>query len=399
MKKKIAALIFIVIICYAGYKAYMKQNSKESGQNGMAQGQPGKSKDRATPVSTVKVIVKDIDQKLIINGEPESFNRAEISAKVTGIIKNISGAIGKFVAKTELLVNLEDDEYREYLKNAELSYSVVKASAEKQKIETENLKKQFLRTKELFANKLTSQESLETAETKYKSAAASLEYNIAQLDQERNKIDQAKLKLSYTVISAPFDGFIESIISEVGTVASTGKTILTFVDISKIKVAVNIMEKYYNEIKQGQAVTLSVTNSNRIYEGKITNISPSVDPASKTFRVEITVDNNGYKLRPGMSASVSIVLKKFENAYYAHSAAVYKLNNKQGVFVVKEGIAEYVEIEIISIEGDNMGFITKEKLPEDCEVVELGGHLIKSGDKVSIENSNGSATGESKKKK
>ncbi|MBP7652852.1 efflux RND transporter periplasmic adaptor subunit [Candidatus Dependentiae bacterium] len=387
MKKKVVAVIFICILFYAGYKAYVKQRNKEKANNSSQNsGQSGKSREKAVPVTAVKIDVKDIEQKLVVTGEQEPLNRAEISSKLTGTIKNISGAIGKFVSKNDVLVNLDDDEYREYLKSAELSYSIVKAAVEKQKIETENLKNQFIRTKELFNHKLTSMESLESAETKYKSASASLEYNNAQLDQEKNKIDQAKLKLSYTVISAPFDGFIESIKSEVGTIVSPGKTILTFVDISRIKIAVNIMEKYYNEIKTGQTVSISVSSINQNYNGKITNISPTVDPSSKTFRVEITVDNYGFKLRPGMSASVTISLKSFKNAYYTHSAAVYKLENKQGMYIINDdNIAEFVEIEIISVENGNVGFITKEKLNENSRAVELGGHLIKSGDKVSVD--------------
>ncbi len=383
MKKIIFITVLLAIIITAGYKVSVNQQKKKEQ---MTKSQSAGKKDRSVPVTITEISTGIIEQKLVVSGEIEALNKADISPKLAGNIKQIYGSIGSYVEKNKRLIWIDDEEYREQLKNAEITYSVAAAQVEKQKIDTENSKIQFNRAKELFENKLVSREFFENAETKFKTAAAALNYNNTQLDQERNKIEQAKIKLSYTQITAPFSGFIENIICEAGSYISAGKTVMTFVDLSKVKIVINVMESYYPAVKHGAHVNIKINILNREFIGKITNISPGIDSSSKTFRVEIAVENTDGILRSGMSASVSIVLNKINDGLIAPAVSLFKLNDKTGVFLIKEdNTVEFMDVEVINMENDIASFTSKKQIPDKSKIVLLGGHLLKSGDKISAE--------------
>lgn len=229
MKKIILFIVIALVFILAGYKVYQKSNDQNSAQK------KGKKEDRATPVTISVIENRNLVKKLDLTGDIEANQRTEISAKITGLIEQVNAETGKFVKQDEILVKILDTEYREQLNNSQASYKLALISLEKQNIELENLRNQFERSKELLKNKLISRESFENIETKYKTAEASLKYNQAQIEQEKIKIEQAKINLSYTVIKAPFSGYIEEVYLEKGTMASSGKAILSMVDIDKVR--------------------------------------------------------------------------------------------------------------------------------------------------------------------
>jgi len=161
---------------------------------------------------------------------------------------------------------------------------------------------------------------------------------------------------------------------------------MTFVDLSKVKIVINVMESYYPAVKHGAHVNIKINILNREFIGKITNISPGIDSSSKTFRVEIAVENTDGILRSGMSASVSIVLNKINDGLIAPAVSLFKLNDKTGVFLIKEdNTVEFMDVEVINMENDIASFTSKKQIPDKSKIVLLGGHLLKSGDKISAE--------------
>ncbi|HON55798.1 MAG TPA: efflux RND transporter periplasmic adaptor subunit, partial [bacterium] len=238
MKKKLILFILIFGISgLLGYRIYTNVKSKEVPNNNQ---QRNNRMQRAVPITAAKLVKTSLAQKLELNAELEPNIRSDISAKISGVIQNINVSIGDFVKKGAVIIKLDDDEYRENLKNAEIAYNVAKATYMKQLIETNNLKSNYARAKELYESKLISLENYEAAETKYKSAEAALNYYKSQMEQAENQISQAKIKLGYTTITAPFDGYIEKIYLEKGALVSVGKSILSIVDNSQIKAIINV---------------------------------------------------------------------------------------------------------------------------------------------------------------
>jgi len=381
MKKKILILLIITVtFIFAGYKAFQQSKNKNAAPKNEKKG------ERATPVTAAEIEKKNLTRKLVLTGELTANLRTEISAKITGLIERVNAETGRFVRQDEILIRINDTEYQEQLKNSQVAYKLAQLSLEKQELEVENLKKQIERTKELFKNNLISRENYENLDTKYKTAEASLQYNQAQIEQEKIKIEQAKINLGYTVIKAPFSGFIEEVYLEKGTMASTGKIILSMVDIDKIKIITNISENYYNLIKQGTPVKFTTANDKKIYSGNITNISPVINQESRTAKVEITVFNKNYELKPGMSAEVTLNLFNYSDIPAAPIEVLYKVDGKSGVYLVNEDkTSEFIQIEPAVIDNGFAGFIGNDKLTAGKKLVLLGGHLIKSGDKVKIE--------------
>ncbi|HPP87064.1 MAG TPA: efflux RND transporter periplasmic adaptor subunit, partial [bacterium] len=384
MKKKLILFILIFGISgLLGYRIYTNVKSKEVPNNNQ---QRNNRMQRAVPITAAKLVKTSLAQKLELNAELEPNIRSDISAKISGVIQNINVSIGDFVKKGAVIIKLDDDEYRENLKNAEIAYNVAKATYMKQLIETNNLKSNYARAKELYESKLISLENYEAAETKYKSAEAALNYYKSQMEQAENQISQAKIKLGYTTITAPFDGYIEKIYLEKGALVLVGKSILSMVDNSQIKAIINVPENYFYYISRGLNTTIKINKINDKYEGIITNVAPSIDVSNKSGRAEITIQNKNNKLKPGLSAAAVIILKTFDNILAAPNEAIYKYQNKHGFFLVNDDkTVKFIECEILVSDDGLTGIKLKEdNIEENAKIVLLGGHLLKDGDNVII---------------
>ena len=284
-------IIFILIIGFAFYKTTQKikerdtlkkndnisqsstqsnspnltqnKNQNQKSNTNISNNNNNRQQQKPVNVSTTKINKTTMQQIVSLYGELEPYNRAEVSAKTSGIIREINFQLGAKFNKNAVLATLDDEEYLENLKTAELSYKTAVANVEKKRVELNNLKQQYLRNKELSANNLISSETLENIETKYKTAEIDLKYYETLVEQEKSKIDQAKLKLSYTRILAPFSGFLQNILLEKGSYISPGKTIFTIIDISKVKITAYLMEQFYPSIKINQSANIFVKTLNK----------------------------------------------------------------------------------------------------------------------------------------
>jgi len=380
MKKTVVLIIILIIFGFGAYKTYnaITQKSKLRGT--------AKTGERKVPVTVAAVIQKNLFEKIALIGELKPLLRSEISAKITGQIESVNVNLGDFVNKDFVLINLDDREYIEQYNNSQISYKLALVALEKQELETDNLKKQYERTLELYKNNLASKESLENSETKYRTAAATLRYNRTQVEQEKNRVAQANINLNYTKITAPFSGFIEKINVDRGALATQGKSILTLVDISKIKIEVDISERYYPYMKTGLPVNFTTGVADNIFNGTITNISPTINIDNRSAKIEITVNNKDYFLKSGMTAKVNIILRSFENMTAIPLEALYKINDKTGVFIIKDDdTAEFIQAEPKVIDDNFAGFDATAGLRAGQKVILYGGHLIKTGDKIAID--------------
>ncbi|HOK41351.1 MAG TPA: efflux RND transporter periplasmic adaptor subunit [bacterium] len=396
MKYKIISIIIIIILIFGCWRVYTKINENKKNQKKYQ-----KQANKGTPVTIAKIEYRTLTKKINLIGDVEAYLKAEISAKITGVIDKINCELGDYVKKDDVIIKINDKEYQEQLNNANISYKLVLVSYEKQKIELENLKSQYERTKELYQNNLTSKENFENIEAKYRIAEANLKYLETQIEQEKIKIQQSQINLDYTIIRAPFSGFISDIYYQNGSLATAGKVILSMVDISKIKIQFDISEMYYPLIKKEIPVKFKVPGLSQEFSGKITNISPILDNKNRSAKIEVTVNNNNYLLKPGMTANIILDIMKYENIPVVPLDAIYTINGEQGIFLINEDdTVKFVKIEILASENNVAGIslLNGEIIKPEQRIVLIGGYTLKTGDKVIIiEESGNKKTGKKKK--
>jgi HlyD family secretion protein len=172
----------------------------------------------------------------------------------------------------------------------------------------------------LLRQGFVSQADLDLAETNYRDADANVEVMQAQLDQAQATLSSAELDLGYTTIYSPVNGIVVSRNVDVGqTVAASFQTPTLFViaqDLTQMQVDANVSESDIGGVAEGKVATFRVdAYPKQFFEGIVTQVrnAPISIQNVVTYDVVITVDNQALKLKPGMTANVTIVTAKKED--------------------------------------------------------------------------------------
>ncbi|NCN85720.1 MAG: efflux RND transporter periplasmic adaptor subunit [Sphingomonadales bacterium] len=176
---------------------------------------------------------------------------------------------------------------------------------------------------------------------------SSVDQQTALRDAARADANAIRSRISDRVIRAPFDGVLSLRTVSPGTVVTSGSPIATISDISAIKLDFTVPENFLSALKPGQVIEAkTAAYPDQSFFGTIDNISPLVDPLSRSLTVRAKLPNDGRKLRPGMLMSVRIVSETRTGLAVPETALVAQ-GDQNFVFVVdKEGIARRTAIDI-----------------------------------------------------
>ena len=268
----------------------------------------------------------------------------------TGRISKIYVEVGDKIQKGQLLVDMD----RTQLVQAE--------------VQLENLKTEYNRAKTLKETNSISQQAYDQAVTQYEVTKANVDF----------------LKENTQMI-APFDGVVTGKYFEDGEVYTGGAfggaskpAIIAIEKINPLKAYVNLSEQYFLEVKEDMEVELhSNIYPDRTFKGKVSIVYPTIDPASRTFTVEIQVPNNKEELRPGMYTTLTFEVGA-DKGLIVPSIAVLKLQgaNNRYVFLNKDGVAKRVEVTLGKRFEDQVEILSPEIRPGDELVVAGQGRLV-----------------------
>ena len=248
-------------------------------------------------------------------------------------------------------------------------------------IELERIKKDFKRIAYLYKEKVVSSQQYDNIKAGYEAAKARVESIKANLS-----LAEKQLKDSY--ITAPFSGIIEKKFVDEGEMI-TGSSMMksspiySLIKVDKVKIIGEVAENDFPFLKTGMKVLIKVdAYPEKLFEGKVTSISPSIDPLSRTGKVKVEIDNPQYKLKPGMFARMKIIVKERKNTLVINEKSIFKENSKFFVWVVKNGKVwkRYVEKGIE--EGGKVEIL--KGLEEGEDVVIEGGIGLKEGMEVEV---------------
>jgi RND family efflux transporter MFP subunit len=147
----------------------------------------------------------------------------------------------------------------------------------------------------------------DAAKAQADAAAAQVEVARARIVGVQAQIHEAELTVGDTVLRAPMDGVVIKRKIEVGSLAGAGTVAFVLADIKSVKAVFGVPDVVVARLRLGQPLTLTtVALANEVFNGRTTAISPSADPASRVFDIEVTIDNPRGRLRPGMIGSVIV---------------------------------------------------------------------------------------------
>ena len=207
------------------------------------------------------------------------------------------------------------------------------------------------------------------------------------MQQAKVALDLAQERLNDATITAPIAGIVSMRYLDMGGLASPAAPIFEIVDMDTVKATVSVIESDLGKLDpENQEAWIEVDALAQPVTGKISLISPILDQASRSAKVEIAIDNTALRLKPGMFAKVKIPVKIHKNAILLPRSAVIEdsIRMTQIVFVVAEGHSKRRQVELGLAEGSRVEIA--DGLSEGEQVVIAGQHTLKDGEEVTVMN-------------
>lgn len=312
MKKKIIILsIIAVVIIATGLFFYLRENG-----NNMA-------------YKTEKVSRGEINALVTATGTVNAVTTVSVGTQVSGTIKRLMVDYNSPVKKGQLLAQIDPANVQAQVDQADANLWSAKANLEKAAVATLDARRTLQRNKELFAQNFIARSDLDTAETNAQSAEAQQKVTQAQVGQAQAALKIAKTNLQYTNILSPVDGTVISRSVDIGqTVAASFQTPTLFSiaqDLTKMQINTSVDEADIGKVQTGQEVSFTVdAYPDTLFAGKVSEVrnSPTTVSNVVTYDVIIKVDNPQLKLKPGMTANVSITIETRKDVLRISNAAL-----------------------------------------------------------------------------
>lgn len=264
---------------------------------------------------TEKVTRGDIEMAVTATGTVNPVTTVLVGTQVSGTVKNIYVDFNSPVKKGQLIARIDPALFDAQVNQARANLLSAKANLEKAEASEVDAKRTMERNKELLSKNLIAQSDFDTAETNYETAKASVSAAKSQVAQTDAALSSAETNLFYTRIVSPVDGIVVSRNVDVGqTVAASFQTPTLFSiaqDLTKMQIDTNVAEADIGNVTVGQDVQFTVDAYPDItFKGKVWQVrnAPITVQNVVTYDVVIQVSNPELKLKPGMTANVSIIV-------------------------------------------------------------------------------------------
>ena len=331
-------------------------------------------------IETQKIDTCTITQIVEASGTINPVNTVSVGSTVSGLIKEIYVDFNSEVKKGQILAQIDPATFEANVQQNLASINNAKANLARLQAEEELAQKTYTRYKNLYARNFVAKSELDQAESNYKSIKAQINAARAQITQAQAQYKTAQTNLGYTKIIAPVDGTVISRKIDLGQpVAASFQAPELFTiaqDLKKMQIEVNVSEADIGKVKEGQEVIYTLDGyPDDEFEGKVSQVRLSSTTVSNvvTYSVIVDVENEDLKLKPGMTANVSIISEKKENILCApHSALKVSLDDKkyenQGLWVIKKRNPERINIEVGS-SNDSVFEVISNKIKKGDEIV------------------------------
>lgn len=339
---------FWVLLLVAGLLVVVAWRVTTSGSKG------NEKKERVISVGTMAPIRKDLDVLLVYTADIQPYQQVNIFTRVDGHIAKMHVDKGDYVRADQLLVEIDHTDYVHTVNRAKANLVAARANVVSQAATIKNAKLNLDRMQALVKDQYVSQQDADNAQAAYDVAVAQIDSLRAQVHQMEVALQQAETNLTYSYIRAPFAGYIAARNMDSGAYATASSAststfsvgILVLQDISTVRVRMDVVEKDVPLVKIGQpAVLRADAYPARVFTGKVSRVVQALDPTTRTMTTEIHLPNPDRVLKGGMFARVDLKVGIHPNAVLIPWDALTRLEDRQYVYVVRNGKAVNVPVE------------------------------------------------------
>ena len=352
---------------------------------------------------TARVEKGDIVSTVSATGNLAAVVTVQVGTQVSGTIQKLFVDFNSPVKRGQTIAQIDPALFNAQVEQSHGNYINAQAALEKAKADLIDAKRTLERNRQLVKEGIIAQSDFDTADTKYAEAEAGVKAAEGSVAQNRGAYSQAQTNLKYSTIKSPVDGTVVSRNVDVGqTVAASFQTPTLFTiaqDLTKMEIDTSVDEADISRVAEGQPVTFTVDSyPERRFQGKVTQIrnSPVITQNVVTYVVVVGVDNKDLKLKPGMTANVSIETARKDNVLRIPSAALrFKPKGGKETQEAKTRPAAAGPPRMRK-EGQKVYILDKDKKPIPVKVItgisndgqmEVAGGDLKENDEVIVEQS------------
>jgi HlyD family secretion protein len=313
MTRKVIGFVLVLVALTAGVAAYYRSAG--------AGDEPGPVTARVTRGSVVETVSA--------TGALEAVTTVQVGTQVSGTIKALFADYNSTVRKGQVIAQLEPSLFRTQVEGARATVARLQAEVDGARVQVADSQVKLRRARELAAAQLIAATELEAAEAAARQADAALKAAEAQVVQARASLNQSQVNLGHTTIVAPIDGVVISRSVDVGqTVAASMQAPTLFVlaqDLRRMQVNASVDEADIGRIADGQPVQFRVdAYPTERFSGVVRQVrlEPVVEQNVVSYVTVIDVPNPDLKLRPGMTATVTIEVARADDVLRVPNAAL-----------------------------------------------------------------------------
>jgi RND family efflux transporter MFP subunit len=324
------------------------------------------------PVKVIKVGVADEGLERTFSGTVRAGQKASLAFRVGGKVEEIRVEVGEKVEKDQILARLDPYDYELSVKNTESNLKSIRAAYKNSEIS-------YQRNNRLYENSNISKAELDQAETQRNSDRAQVEALAAQLEQARNQ-------LAYTMLKAPFDGFISvKEVDEFENVIS-GQSVFTLVDPGELKVNLGIPESLITRVREGEAISVKLEGlPGPELAGVVSEVGVALDTSTGTYPVTVKISNPSPEILPGMTAEVTFTFGfSGGTGLIVPTSAILEdiQTGERYLWIFSDGMVKKRQVKTGTLVTEGIEILTG--LEEEETVVTAGIHRIEEGQKVRI---------------
>ncbi|MGE0393310.1 MAG: efflux RND transporter periplasmic adaptor subunit [Vicinamibacterales bacterium] len=361
-----------------------------------APGGPGGPRNFGRMPMTVELITPTraaIEDQLTVVGNLVGDATVAVVPRTAGRLDAVYVRLGDPVTRGQRIGKIEDREFIEQVKQAEASFEVGNATVRQREADLKFAQTNLERSKSLYERQLLPRQSLDDAEARSQAAIAQLDLARAQVMQNKARLEELRVILANTLIVSPVDGFVARRAADAGAYASPNAPIVDVVDINRVRLVANVVEKDLRRVREGQSAHVQVdAYPGEEFRGRVARVAPVLDPTTRTAQIEVEIPNPGHRLKPGMYARISVTTDIRSNALVVPRNAVVDMDGRRGVFVTEDNqVAHFRPIEVGIENADRLEIASG--VTEQDKVVTTGAAALRDGDRILLAGAAGSQGG------
>lgn len=293
---------------------------------------------------------------VVLYGHTEAHQQVGLVAETEGHVTQIEAPDGSLLKKGDVILRIDERDRRARLSEAQARLKEATTA--------------FEAAKKLKASEYRSQTAFEQAE--------------ARLEEARADLIQAQFEIDKTAVRAPFDGRLEQVHVERGSLVGAGfgpgsAVVATYVMLDPLLAVGDLTEQDHARVRSGAEAFVELIDGRRV-EGKVTFVGTVAKPETRTFRVEVEIPNPDHELAAGMTASIHIPYRRVKAYQVPSSVLGLSSEEKLGVKTVDEH--NQVQFHPVEIVEDAEGGIWITGLPPQIRLITLGHPFVNEGEEV-----------------